>query len=142
MSDQTQRISNLINYSYNLVPTAQIHSAKPELRFCIGSNPARKVSKIRDGEDLWQWSQLEIRLNPFHRSTIQQKKFTKTIQNWIFARQRTWDKNYSIVIIFHIDCAQKNQVTKFKKFKNVLFWGPFYPNRSCVKCQFLAHKIM
>ena len=64
------------------------------------------------------------------------------MQNWIFARQRTWDKNYSIVILFHIDCSQKNQVTKFKKFKNALFWGPFYPIMSYVKCQFLAHKIM
>ena len=51
MSDQTQRISNLITYSYNLLTTAQIHSTKSELRFCIGSNPARSMSKIRDGED-------------------------------------------------------------------------------------------
>ena len=93
MSDQTQRISNLITYSYDLLTTAQIHSTKSELRFCIGSNPARSMSKIRDGEDTT-------------------KKFTKTIQNWIFARQRTRDKNYCIVIIFHIDCSQKNQVTK------------------------------
>ena len=33
------------------------------------------VSEIRDGEDLWQWSQLEIRLNAFRRSTIPQKQF-------------------------------------------------------------------
>ena len=32
--------------------TAQLHSTKPELRFCAGSNPARGVSEIRDGEDL------------------------------------------------------------------------------------------
>ena len=32
--------------------TAQLHSTKPELRFCVGSNPARGVSEIRDGEDL------------------------------------------------------------------------------------------
>ena len=29
-----------------------LHSIKPELRFCEGSNPARGVSEIRDGEDL------------------------------------------------------------------------------------------
>ena len=29
-----------------------LHSSKPELRFCEGSNPARGVSEIRDGEDL------------------------------------------------------------------------------------------
>ena len=31
---------------------AQLHSTKPELRFCAGSNPARGVLEIRDGEDL------------------------------------------------------------------------------------------
>ena len=33
------------------------------------------VSEIRDGEDLWQWFRLEIRLNAFRRSTIPQKQF-------------------------------------------------------------------
>ena len=45
-----------------LITTAQLHSWKPEFRFCIGSNPAYSVLEIRDGEDLWQWSWLEIRL--------------------------------------------------------------------------------
>ena len=58
-----------------VITTAQVHSTKPELRFCAGSNPARRVSAIRDGEDLWQWSRLEIRLNAFRRSTIPQKQF-------------------------------------------------------------------
>ena len=58
-----------------VITTAQLHSSKPELRFCAGSNPARGVSEIRDGEDLWQWSRLEIRLNAFRRSTIPQKQF-------------------------------------------------------------------
>ena len=31
--------------------TAQLHSNKPELRLCTGSNPAHGVSEIRDGED-------------------------------------------------------------------------------------------
>ena len=34
-----------------VIITAQLHSTKPELRFCAGSNSARGVSKIRDGED-------------------------------------------------------------------------------------------
>ena len=53
---------------------AQLHSTKPELRFCEGSNPARGVSEIRDGEDLLQWFWLELRLNAFRRSTISQKQ--------------------------------------------------------------------
>ena len=59
-----------------VIITAQLHSTKPELRFCAGSNPARGVSEIRDGEDLWQWSRLEIRVNAFRRSTIPQKQFS------------------------------------------------------------------
>ena len=35
-----------------VVTTAQLHSTKPKLRFCAGSNPAHAVSEIRDGEDL------------------------------------------------------------------------------------------
>ena len=58
-----------------VVTTTQLHSTKPELRFCAGSNPARGVLEIRDAEDLWQWSRLEIRLNAFRRSTIPQKQF-------------------------------------------------------------------
>ena len=43
--------------------------------FCAGSNPDRDVSDIYDGENLWQWFRLEIRLNAFRRSTIPQKQF-------------------------------------------------------------------
>ena len=35
-----------------VITTAQSHSTKLELRFCAGSNPARGMSEIRDGEDL------------------------------------------------------------------------------------------
>ena len=35
-----------------VIITIQPHSTKPDLRFCAGSNPARGVSEIRDGEDL------------------------------------------------------------------------------------------
>ena len=56
-------------------PIVQLHSTKPELRFCAGSNPARGVSELRDGEDLWQCFLLEIRLNVFCRATIPQKRF-------------------------------------------------------------------
>ena len=49
-----------------VITTAQLHSTKPELRLCAGSNPAHGVSEIRDGEDLWQWTRLEIRL--YHKN--------------------------------------------------------------------------
>ena len=62
-----------------LITTAQLHSTKPELRFCAGSNPARGVSEIRDGENLWQWSRLEIKLDAFRRSTKPQNQFISII---------------------------------------------------------------
>ena len=71
-----------------VISTAQRHSTKSELRYCAGSNPARSVSGIQDGEDLWQQSLLEIRLHTFRRSTISQKQF--------------------IIIIIVINCYSKN----------------------------------
>ena len=35
-----------------VITSAQLHSTKPELKFCAGSNSAGGVSEIRDGEDL------------------------------------------------------------------------------------------
>ena len=35
-----------------VIATAQLHSAKFELKFCTGSNPACSMSEICDGEDL------------------------------------------------------------------------------------------
>ena len=58
-----------------VITTAQLHSTKPELRFCTVSNPAHSMLEIGNGEDLWQWSRLEIRLSTFHQSTIPQKQF-------------------------------------------------------------------
>ena len=57
------------------ITTTQLYSTKLELIFCADLNPSRAVSEIRDGEDLWQWSWLEIRLNAFCWSTIPQKQF-------------------------------------------------------------------
>ena len=35
-----------------IITNAQLHSTKPELKFCASSKPARGVLEIRDGEDL------------------------------------------------------------------------------------------
>ena len=83
VKNRCRRFSNFAK-SFNVAPwcrsvvvftTAQLHSIKPELRFCAGSKPAWGVSEIRNGEDLWQGPQLEIRLNAFSWSTIPQKQF-------------------------------------------------------------------
>ena len=79
----------------NNITTTQLHSTKRELRFCTGSSPAPSVSEILIGEDLYQWSLLEIRLNTFCWSTIPQKQFIviiftrDTIQSWaLFSRNK------------------------------------------------------
>ena len=63
-----------------VITTAQLHSSKLELRFMSSfSNTTWDVSEIRSGEDLCQWSWLEIRLSSFRLSTIPQKQFIKTV---------------------------------------------------------------
>ena len=58
-----------------VIVTVEFHSTKSEIRFCAGSNPAASVLEICDGESLWQWSPLEIRVNAFHKLNIPQKQF-------------------------------------------------------------------
>ena len=55
-----------------VINTAELPSTKPKLRFCTGPNPAHSVSEIRNCDDICQWPQLDIMLNAFHWSTIQQ----------------------------------------------------------------------
>ena len=48
-------------------------SFNSERRSCAGSNPARGVPVIPNDRNLWQWPQLEIRLNvfvgqPYHKN--------------------------------------------------------------------------
>ena len=39
-------------HGVGVITTAQLHSTKPEIRFCADSNPVRGMSGFRDGEDL------------------------------------------------------------------------------------------
>ena len=81
-----------------VITTAQLHSSKPELRFCAGSYPARSVSEIQGGEDLWQWSRLEIRLKAFRWSTMPQKQFI-IINSSSFAFKAKQQKSTREVIV-------------------------------------------
>ena len=81
--------SNLANnfseptYFVVAITTAQFHSIMPELRFSAGSNPARGVLEIRDGEDFWQWSRLEIRLNvgqPYYKDNLSSSSLDNLVQ--------------------------------------------------------------
>ena len=86
-----------------VITTAQLHSTKPELRFCTGSNSARSMSEIHNDEDLWQWSWLEIRLNAFRWSSIPQKQFIIIIigQSHLqfYGHVIHWDSNFQIQVM-------------------------------------------
>ena len=88
------------------ITIAQVYSTKPELRFCTGPNSARGMSEIHDGEDLWQWSQLEIRLNVFCRSTTPQKQLIIIIIIIIIII-RVQDKSSRFAISENADYKQK-----------------------------------
>ena len=47
----TKLLKELDSSGVVVITTAQFHPTKPEPRLCAGSNPARGVSEIRDGED-------------------------------------------------------------------------------------------
>lgn len=44
-----------------VITTTYSHSTNAELKFCTGSNPSCSMLEIGDGENIWQWSRLEIR---------------------------------------------------------------------------------
>ena len=77
-----------------VITNAQLHPTRLEIKFCAGSNPAHGVLGIHDGEDLWQWSPLERRLNDFRRSTTPQK------QQWQQQQQSNLSIQSSICIFF------------------------------------------
>ena len=65
-------LATLWQYGVVVITIAHLHSTKPEFRFSADSNLAHSMLKICDGEDLWQWSWLQIRLNACRWSTIPQ----------------------------------------------------------------------
>ena len=52
MKFQKFQEEHLWRRSVVVITTAQLHSTKPELRFCAGSYPARGVLEICNGESL------------------------------------------------------------------------------------------
>ena len=80
-----QRVVNVQSRGVVIIAAAQLHLTKSELRFCVGSNPARDLLEIRDDEDLWQWFRLEISPNAFRRSTTKQfnSKLDKKCKLWV-----------------------------------------------------------
>ena len=84
----------LWHHGVAVITTVQHHSPTPGLSFCTSSNPGHGLLEICGGENLWQWSWLEIRLKAFIWSTIPQIEFTIII---IFHRSN-WIKNISLKV--------------------------------------------
>ena len=53
-----------------LITTAELHLTQLQLSCYPGSNPARRVSEIRDGDNFCQWSAIEITLKTYDRNHI------------------------------------------------------------------------
>ena len=101
------------------ITTAQLNSSKPDLRFCEGSNPARGVSEIRDGDDLWQWSHLEIRLRFWSVNYT-----TETILSWSSSLLYVSDIGANSFAQFQLGASNSEKDKYLKKRKNT-FWNQY-----------------
>ena len=77
------------------------------------------MSEIRDGENLWQWSQLEIRLDAFCQSTI---LFSDKFHQPLLLRSQT---NFSNQLLL-IDAMKVTQTISFSKYQTDLSWQPVW----------------
>ena len=124
----------------------RLHSTNSELRFCAGPNPAPGVSEIRNDEDLWQWSRLEVRLKAFRRSTIPQKPFIIIIIIIIvkhvaptFMKPNQTEYPFPVIILtFSRDVFEFTQKSKYEKHRQdpIFLSGNF---SSCVTCNLIVH---
>ena len=118
--------------------TAQLHSTKSELRFCAGSNPAHGASTIRNGKDLWQWSQMELRLPAFRWSTMPQNQFIIIIFIIIKANGNLnfFSFNFSLWLLYSLDMFwkfEKNLWINVQTVSNMYFFSNIFA-RSCRSC--------
>ena len=81
-----------------IITTVQLHLANSEFRFCAGSNPHRCVSEICDGQNLGQWSRVEIRCKQLSSVNYNTKQF---IINGLIVFKLTRDFNHSAKYILN-----------------------------------------
>ena len=87
-----------------------------KLRFCADSNPSCNVSEIWDGENLWQWSWLEVRLNDLRLNktkTIYHHQFIITQQaGYIFKLYILLNVLKSLFEVIHACLPNKTRQTR------------------------------
>ena len=95
-----------------VITTTQLHSTKTEFRFCTGSYPARGVLEIRDGQDLGQWSRLEIKLCITNKTMYRHQLKTSTQFFYVWSQSSregsTWTTTcgwmWIVVSFVQLDC--------------------------------------
>ena len=95
-----------------VITAAQIHSTKPELRFCAVSNPARGVSEIRNGEDSDN-GMVSAGNKATHLSSV--NHIIKTIQFNSFTKQRSRNDILYLSPTFSLICYEvlrKEEISK------------------------------
>ena len=75
-----------------LITTAQLYLIKPEFRLHADSNPASSVLEMKTADNM---SQMEIKINNFDHSKIQQKQF-------IIVTHRDYFLTSSLHLSFHL----------------------------------------
>ena len=135
-----------------VLTTAQLHLTKPELRFCAGSNPARGMSEIRDGEDFCQWSQLEVRLQKYTTKTILHHHHHHQLVLKLKMLKIYWNLAYSIfqisrsrfwclkLFLFNTSTCLAWIGPKIKSAQNLLEFGTF--DISYMSISILAQKMI
>ena len=130
----------------SIITTAQLHSTKPELWFCTGSNPAGSMLEIRDVEDLWQWSRLEIRLTAILITKVQNKTSSNSYFKNLFNENDTeWVAIYVLPNLLSSTISSILQSVLYNIIHNILFLNKklhIFGIKSSPQCSFgnLHHK--
>ena len=83
-----------------------------ELRFCAGSNPARGVSDICDGENLWQWFRLEIRSKRLSSVSHTMKTIHHHHYHFLFIKLSLNFRHFRVFVFCHRAYLKKRKPQK------------------------------
>ena len=110
-----------------VLATAQFHPTKPELTFSVVSNPLCCVSEIYDGENLWIWSRLEIRLN-----SLAMNHSAKTIHQHHSSHNRNFEMKISVFfLLLYLFLVAFFVVTMLLFFTSFVFDLVYFPLETC-----------
>ena len=103
--------------------TTSLNEAWTKALLCAGSNPTSGVQEIYVGENLWQRSWLQIRVNAFCRSTIPQKQFIIIIIILYFRVFHSHNYFTDFFLIFRVFCYRNYFIMRFSLFSFFFFFS-------------------